>query len=476
MIAQHILFSPSSDQSAYGGYDYKFVGAIRSKYTCPICTKVLRDAHLTACCGQHFCASCLTHWLGTQQRRKTCPHCRQEDFQHIPNKERIREVNELKIRCTNHREGCGWVGELGGLKSHLDSDKGCGYVEVACTNKGCGERVSRKDLQTHLLKKCYYRPYKCEHCGHKDTHKAITGKNYGYVLVAPGGHYSECPEYPLACPNRCGVTGIRRRAMPDHHSSCPLEPLDCPFKDAGCTEKIARKDMEDHMTANQQKHMLLTFQSLQQTNQQMKTELQLLKSDVHKEIDSLEDSIRRNTNTPESTAQSLRCMKSILQMSLDEIGDTLTFRVRGFLQLRKEKKAWHSPPFSIGAKVRVRLAVYPSGLGRGQGSHVSASLILMEVVQKEEDMWLKYNVSVAATGEHRAATPKILKLCTSRKGDKTDSLMLHEMCSSCFCFPSPGEVLRSEELFLKIEEANSLLQNDTLILELKLLEHNCHWQ
>ena len=77
------------------------------------------------------------------------------------------------------------------------------------------------------------------------------------------GHYSACPKYPLACPNRCSVTCIRRRAMPDHHSSCPLEHLDCPFKDAGCTEKIARKDMEDHMTANQQKHILLSFQSLQ---------------------------------------------------------------------------------------------------------------------------------------------------------------------------------------------------------------------
>ena len=60
--------------------------------------------------------------------------------------------------------------ELGGLKSHLDSDKGCGYVEVTCTKKGCVERVSRKDLQTHLQEKCYYRPYQCEYCGHKDIY------------------------------------------------------------------------------------------------------------------------------------------------------------------------------------------------------------------------------------------------------------------------------------------------------------------
>ena len=487
MIAQHILFSPSSDQPAYGGYDYKFVGAIPSKYVCSICTKVLRDAHLTACCGQHFCASCLTHWLGTQQGRKTCPHCRQEDFQHIPNKAMIREVNEFKIRCTNHREGCGWVGELGGLKSHLDSDKGCGYVKVTCTNKVCGVRVNRKDLQTHLQEKCYYQLYECEHCGHKDTYTAITGKTAFWEF---GGHYSECLEYPLACPNRCGVTGIRRRTMPDHRSSCPLEPLDCPFKEAGCTEKIARKDMEDHMTANQQKHMLLTFQSLQRSNQQMKQELhqssqqmerklqqqmekdrqelRSLKDDIRREIDSLEESIRRNTNTPESTAQSLSRMKSILQVSLDKIGDTLTFRVRDFPQLRKEKKAWHSFPFSIGDKVRVHLAVYPSGVGRGQGSHVSVSLILKEVLQKEEDMYLEYNVSVAAIGQHRSATHKTLELCSSR-----DILMILA-CSAHFPFPSPGEVLRSKEQFLEIEEANSLLANESMTLELKLLQHQHH--
>ena len=221
---------------------------IPSKYTCSICSKILCDAHLTGCCGQHFCASCLIHWLGTQQGRKTCPHCQQKDFQHIPNKERIREVNELKFHCTNHREGCGCVVELGELKSHLDSDKGCDFVEVACTNKGCRERVSRKDLQTHFQEKCYYRPYECEHCGRKDTFSAITGEiKYGNY----GGHYSDCYEYPLDCPNRCGVTSIRRRAMPDHHSSCPLEPVDCPFKDAGCTEKITHKNMADRMTANQ---------------------------------------------------------------------------------------------------------------------------------------------------------------------------------------------------------------------------------
>ena len=103
--------------------------------------------------------------------------------------------------------------------------------------------------------------------------------------------------------------------MPDHRSSCSLEPLDCPFKDAGCTEKITRKDMEDHMTANQQKHMLLTFQSLKE-----------MKLSLNREIEDLEN-IRDDTSIPESVTQSLSRMKSILKPSLHYIEDTVRFYV-----------------------------------------------------------------------------------------------------------------------------------------------------
>lgn len=45
------------------------------------------------------------------------------------------------------------------------------------------------------------------------------------------------------------------------------------------------------------------------------------------------------------------------------------------------------------------------------------------------------------------------------------------ICDAQFLFPSNGEVLRSMELFLEIEEAMSLLQKDAITLELKLLKH-----
>ena len=89
-----------------------------------------------------------------------------------------------------------------------------------------------------------------------------------------------------------------------------------------------------------------------------------------------------------------------------KIGDTLTFQVSDFHQLRRGKKVWHSPPLSVGDKVRVCLAVYPCGVGRGQGSHVSVSLILMEVVHKQKDIKLMYNVSVTIIGQLRLGTQK----------------------------------------------------------------------
>ena len=112
--------------------------------------------------------------------------------------------------------------------------------------------------------------------------------------------------------------------------------------------------MKEHMTANQQKHILHSLQSLQQSNEEIKTAL----------LD---------------TRQELQDLRAVA-VGLSAIGATVTFRVNNFPQLRREKKAWHSLPFNITDKVKVRLAVYPSGTGRGQDPHVSVSLKLAKVL------------------------------------------------------------------------------------------------
>ena len=246
-----------------GGYEYDFVDdPIPERFQCNICTKVLRGARLTECCGQHFCNSCLANWLKTQKGKKICPHCRNEDFVSIINKEKIREINELRIRCTNNEKGCGWVGEMGALHNHLQSDRGCGYVIVKCGNRGtgdyelCGKLLERRCLTDHQRNECKYRSYTCKYCGYKDTFEGIAT---GYKILQPQwitfveiptgrrtSHYDECDKYPLECPNKCAKRNIKRKDMKAHHNICPLEPLNCPFNARDCCNNILRKDMESH--------------------------------------------------------------------------------------------------------------------------------------------------------------------------------------------------------------------------------------
>ena len=73
------------------------------KYHCGICTNVLKDARLTACCGQHFC---LTQWLNGQGGgNKACPHGRKKDFISILNLEKIREIKVMQGSLHKFREG-----------------------------------------------------------------------------------------------------------------------------------------------------------------------------------------------------------------------------------------------------------------------------------------------------------------------------------------------------------------------------------
>ena len=152
---------------------------------------------------------------------------------HVDNLAIRREINELKIRCTNGEEGCTWVDALGSLKAHLESEKGCGYVEVHCTNK-CKKQLKRKDLTWHLAQHCPLRKYQCRHCGARDTYQTITEK-----------HYDKCPNYPLDCPNMCGGRGIKRAEMSQHRSECPLELVECSNK---CKKQLLRKDLAAHLT------------------------------------------------------------------------------------------------------------------------------------------------------------------------------------------------------------------------------------
>ena len=427
------------DQVDYGGYDFTFTKPLPEKFYCSICTKVLRDPHLTECCGQHFCESCLKHWF--KKQKNTCPHCRHENFIHILNKPLKREVDEFEIRCTKQGVGCQWVGELSSLQAHLESDSGCGHVEVQCSNK-CGAKMKRRDLKRHLGRQCPLRKIQCQHCRYEDTYQTITTQ-----------HYDECPSFPLPCPNNCGTTGILRAAMANHLSRCELEPVECPFHEAGCTAQIVRREFDVHMSESQQKHLLVLLGAFCESERKLhNTTIKLLETRLE-----LEESKRKPAE----------------RKTLKKRGDEVTFHMTNFSLYKQTGRVWHSPPFYFDDGYMLCLAVYANGKGAGAGTHVSVELMQMRGEHDHKLKWgeqhhfrIRQNISIQMMAQGKEA----------RVQDQKFSLERH-LCSQCFsCLPPHGELRVcystmegrtpiSEDKFIDHQSAEQLMVfNDTIVL------------
>ena len=198
-------------------------------------------------------------------------------------------------------------------------------------------------------------------------------------------------------------------------------------------------------------------------------ELHLLKGDVRREIESLKKSLQANGSATNIIARSLTNVELLLQMRLDKIGDTLTFRVTEFPQLMRRKQPWHSPSFTVAGKVRVHLALIPINNAKNEKIRMSAHLALVDVLRKEECWWLAYNVSVAAVGEYKSATPQTVEMCTYREVSHPSSWSVQ--CAAQFSFPTCGKMLQSKPVYLDIEEVNSQSENNFMEVQLRLMEH-----
>ena len=142
-----------------GGYDYRFVDPPSKSLECSICLLVVHNPHVTTCCGNHFCQSCVSPIQGD---RKPCPLCKEPGFTTFLHKGVAREVNALKIYCPNKPQGCDWQGELGQVEKHLNpedesKERGCGFVMVDCKYK-CGDRFQKRLVKKHETENCYKRP------------------------------------------------------------------------------------------------------------------------------------------------------------------------------------------------------------------------------------------------------------------------------------------------------------------------------
>ncbi|XP_013392436.1 E3 ubiquitin-protein ligase TRIM22 [Lingula anatina] len=130
---------------------------------CGICRQVFDDP-VSNVCPHVFCLKCISQRLRHNSSR-VCPVChkRLKAAPASPPKELVDRILTMKINCTSK---CGEVFELRELKGHLNSICLNALVDCDYEEKGCKEKMLRKNLPEHL-KQCLYRKTTCEACGYK---------------------------------------------------------------------------------------------------------------------------------------------------------------------------------------------------------------------------------------------------------------------------------------------------------------------
>ena len=262
-----------SDQEALRDrlLDVQFVKGPAEDWECPICKQTLLDPQLLSCCGNHFCESCVE-----RLRRRPCPLCGEAEFKALLDKGRQRQVLQVKVHCPNSGSGCEWQGELRQLISHLvgtgsggnvgGASPGprtvppCRYEPVRCENDGCGELVPRINLQQHQNDECPHRKVVCQYCNN------FEGK-YNELWDV---HWQVCPDYPMPCPNNCGIEKMRRSQVQSHcDRDCKMQVVKCPFWEVGCNIRRQRKDLTAHIKASEPHHsQLLVKKTMELQSQQ----------------------------------------------------------------------------------------------------------------------------------------------------------------------------------------------------------------
>ena len=369
-----------------GGYRFDLVSKPPDRLICKRCHLPSRDPHLSLCCGNVFCKSCLNDIKKDTPNCNACPICRNEGFVAYRHVEADLEVKNLHIYCSNKEKGCKWHGELNDINNHLGNSDGCQFEEVKCFNE-CKKMIERRYLTSHVETECPRRKVNCQYCNDTGEHQFIEGH-----------HKEECSKLPLPCPSKCKVESVLREDMEAHRKECPLEMIQCEYHNVGCEVRMARKDREKHENQEMREHLLKTKCKLTDTeNKLTDTSNQLAK--VTKDVSALEVSLYLAVNYPASyrptssavLTSSLKWSDKLIAMvTLSNSGDQefpVILKLIGYDE-QKKKNNWNSNPFYTHNKgYKMCLNVNTGGYGSGKGTHLSAYLCLMKGSHDDELMW-----------------------------------------------------------------------------------------
>ena len=326
------------------GFNCEFVGPPSATETeCPICHLTFQEPHKVMCCGKRFCWSCIKR---VKDDDKPCPTCRAQEYNMFLDESFMQTL----FRCNHQEDGCDWTGKLGQVDSHLNEDpvtgkelEGCQFVEIGCPYK-CRDQFQRQQMPQHQTE-CTKRPFSCYHCHNYES-------NYDDVIH---NHWPVCGSFLITCPNECGVELPRQKMNIEHE--CPLEIIKCDFHDVGCTVKLPRGNMPEHLETNRVQHLEYKVAAQADIIETLESRMRNQVQNHHCEIIILQKKLQANKLTPDPTIIILT----------------------NYAICKQTDHQWYSPPVSTCRGYKISLKVYANGYsGAGYGTHVSVYVYFMK--------------------------------------------------------------------------------------------------
>ena len=252
-------------------------------------------------------------------------------------------------------------------------------LKVKCSNScaGCMWVNEWAALEDHI-KTCAFELVSCVNClqmvlqGSLSTHMLSVCamrrhtcphcKQEGIHEHITGQHLEECKDVMIRCPRSgCEVT-VKRRDMESHSAKCPKVQIDCPYTKVGCTFVCLREYMPIHVKETIQDHLDKAIMALQQPHR-------------------------------------------------------VVVRLPEFSKKQKTKEIWYSPGFDTHPNgFKVRLKVYPNGIGAGAGTHVSVFINLMSGDNDDNLVWpLRATFTIALLNQIRDKNHSSLVLTIDEK-------------------------------------------------------------
>ena len=271
----------------------------------------------------------------------------------------MREVNSLSVHCPQRHLGCDWIGELSKVSCHLDIDSrnsGCHFVEMECVNK-CGAKLPRVHLDQHEKEKCPKR--KASLSSSPELLSALT------TVSRLKDELREVKEEKDRLKVDLSLT-----------KSCLQEVVAKVSSLESSVLRLNVKVQDGEMERNEQRSQLVMLKEALQ---------KVTRVERHQMMNSLR--IDKLTDGREKKEEEMkRSMLSLEKQSTPQ--PPIHFTLQNLYYYKDRDFHWQSEPFySFPNKYKFILSIYPNGISKGKGTHLSLFISILGGEHDSELHW-----------------------------------------------------------------------------------------